>query len=557
MATSNRGRVPKSFYFSRLYSDPFHQDADRISQIDFRTFDPFVPESRQTVANCKKHRRQRHELSDKCKHVLAIVDAQERLLSTKPETAQLAGYSAQGAVMKRPEISIEFGDGIPESAKEYVKFWIKSSGMVTEPFSRQYDVHNIKDEHNHPEKPSIVIMVPFVEVQATDENKTKVINQQFFDNPKIFASKNKIGNLRIYSVNKRTGDEDAVGYADQLPIKIIGRDIIGKNLQKAIRNGREGKEPQEKVKVTLPPNFYIEGLEGKPLTQEQERYLKDLGTWYKGIETRETEAAILRDKAAKEGELDPREAKRLDVLEHELARRRDTYHNLERKITNSLNEAEKEEFEALKESNIQYRQNKLRINEEMKHKRIESEKKKKIFSDLLSPSKNIAPNRVPNGGVMNPIGNALRVVESPFHIAANVAGALSSYVDIKREREERKLKNDLEDAKRGKFEPREFKINRKDQPEQTGSLQEPSIESSEPTEDVTVEEEPEKDLTNKPVVQETADAEEAGKTQAPDTNIVPKVENQSEQKTNINKDSWQYLYTSDFNVIAKIKRRGL
>ena len=113
-------RIPKSYYFSRLYSDPFHQDEERLTQTKLMNFDPFAPENRQSVANCKKHRRQRHELSDKCKHVLAIVDAQERLLSVKTTNTGADNMNNENN-MGDTDISIEFGDGIPEIAKEYIK----------------------------------------------------------------------------------------------------------------------------------------------------------------------------------------------------------------------------------------------------------------------------------------------------------------------------------------------------------------------------------------------------------------------------------------------------
>jgi hypothetical protein len=393
MATNQR-RHPKSFHFSSQYKSPFHRNEDRLSQIDFRTFDPFVPESRQTVANCKKHRRQRHELSDKCKHVLGVVDAQEKLLSTRPETQQLAGYSAQGATMRKPEISIEFGDDVPEIAKEYVKFWIEQSGMVKEPFSRQYDVHNLKDEHNHLEKPSVVLMTPFVDVDVTDENRSMALIRAFFEHPKEFAMKNKVGNLRIYSTNKKTHEEDAAGYLNHLPIKIVGKEMITKNLQKVVTDPTEEDE--------------IEYLADE-IKSSQEHYNEI------EVEIKQVEDEINSAK-------DDKSRNELSGRKRRLDKEKNTWGNIyannskklwEIKGTPDINERKRKIAELkqkIKEENKTRAQN--------KRDREYSTKQSKILRDMLSPENNIAPNRLGEG--TNPIGYAMQAAETPFRATANI-----------------------------------------------------------------------------------------------------------------------------------------
>ena len=46
----------------------------------------------------------------------------------------------------------------------------------------------------------------------------------------------KVGNVRIYSRNKSTGEHDALGLKNYLPLKIVGNKFIGKDLKKADMN---------------------------------------------------------------------------------------------------------------------------------------------------------------------------------------------------------------------------------------------------------------------------------------------------------------------------------
>lgn len=418
-------RLPSKFYFRSQYSAPFHRNVDRLGAIDIRTFDPYDPKSRQTVANCKKHRRQRHDLSDKCKHVLAIVDAQERLLSTRPEALQSAGYSAQGAQMQAPEISIEFGDGVPEIAKEYVKFWIEQSGMVKEPFSRQYDVHDIKDEHNHSEKPSIVLMVPYEETDITDEKQMLNLIKIFFQHPKEFANKFKIGNIRIYSTNKKTHEEDAVGYLNHLPVKIIGQEIITKNLQKA----------------TVSKDKYIDYM--------NDQY-NDIITEYRtiigdGIRLKDK---MKEKKNAIENEKDPDKIKTMqDEYEKMSMRHSDRYEKIRNLGSRASSHYEK--INQIKGSPIIDAQKKKiadmqrtlkaeeSIEEKAKKDKEHTDKQKNIIGDMLSLENNIAENRMGEG--TNPIGYAMQVAETPVKAINNL---ISGAVNVVLAQKERKIEEE-------------------------------------------------------------------------------------------------------------------
>jgi len=526
-------RTPSSFYFTSQYKAPFHRNEDRISQIDFRTFDPFVPEARQTVANCKKHRRQRHELSDKCKHVLAIIDAQERLLSTRPETQQLAGYSAQGAPMKKPEISVEFGDGIPEIAKEYVKFWVEQSGMVNEPFSRQYDVHTIQDEHNHPEKPSIVLMVPFEDVDTIDENKMGVVIRTFFEQPKEFSMKHKVGNVRIYSINKKTHEEDALGYLNHLPVKVIGKEIITANLKKA-----------ERVKVNPEE-------EAKRREQDIEYEINQFK--YKWDRAMEYEEKIKELK--QNPNINPEEWKRLE----------DKVWGLKNEARSSQRSAERMLNELPESQELAQKKKQLR---DMKHIREDRDKTVKyketqsgILRDMLSPEKNIAPNRMGEG--TNPIGYAMQAAETPFRATANIVGALVNRRIARKEKEEqdefdrmaREIENlenqppgekvhvNLTEEEKRQEKPKPPRMSTeplvpKNEYLNTNQMLTTALGSEATTQPVKQSDE------NVNFGQEEMDIDVDNQKKLPET---PKFEEKTAQ----------YLNTSDLIIIAKLKRRGI
>jgi len=543
-------RLPSSFHFKSQYSAPTHRNEDRLSQVDFRTFDPFVPEARQTVANCKKHRRQRHELSDKCKHVLAIVDAQERLLSTRPEAQQSVGYSAQGAPMNKPEISIEFGDGIPEIAKEYVKFWIEQSGMVKEPHSRQYDVHTIEDQHNHSEKPSIVLMAPFIDTDMTDENKSKAFIRAFFEQPNEFAAKNKVGNLRIYSTNKKTYEEDAVGYLNYLPIKIIGKEVITKNLQKT--------------------NVEREGLRVNPTTNLEE--------W-----TNLTENRIRTSKRkmaeAEENLKNPPEGKTPEQMQDKFNAAKKEYLHLTDQYQEFASEPMKREISTKR------RQLRAKENAKEEHKKTKEyrDKQEKIFTDMLSVENNVAPNRMGEG--TNPLGYAVQAAETVPRTALNVINQLVSRSLAQKERKEeleyqekmKEIDSMENDLKNTKFTIPESPEQRETPKAPPGKATEESVgEEKEPIFNPTtinssnVEEKTEQGVGDLPITAASEIEQPAQQSiqkppivsekKAPKTPSEEQIKARSEdvhRRFSGKEASAKYLNTSDMIIIAKLKRRGV
>ncbi len=208
--------------FRHVPGSTFHRDEDRINTIDFRYFDPFTPENRQTVANCKKHSKQKHQLSDKCKHILAILNVQENMLTIDSDDNTM-GYSAQGNTPQASEISIDFGDGIPEVGKEYIKRWISNSGMIDNPFSMEYHVHSIDKDTHDINDPHVIMAIP-----NTDDIEPVKVDEtinNFYKNPKDFT--NNILKVKIYSRMKDTKEKNALGFQIKNPNEKTVAVIIG------------------------------------------------------------------------------------------------------------------------------------------------------------------------------------------------------------------------------------------------------------------------------------------------------------------------------------------
>lgn len=413
-----KSRVPKSYYFSRLYSQPFHRNVDRIAQVDFRTFDPFVPENRQTVANCKKHRRQRHELSDKCKHVLAIVDAQENLLTVKPQGTTVQQQSGTNAPQKT-DISIEFGDGIPETAKEYIKYWITNSGLVKKPYSRTYDVHGIKDEHNHSEIPSVVMMVPFEELPKIDESGMKKIFDEFNADPISYSRRNKVGNVRIYSTDKISGETDALGLKEFLPLKIMGSEIIGKDLKKA----------------------YISDESGNRKRVGYNEELAQLEINYKLLNS-------LKQKLLELPEDDIKYEDRKLSLEKKIVDESVKMKKMINSIKESLNRDQKEELLEVLDADEELLNEQLAAKDKQRENKDNRRKELEILTNLLSPENNIAPNRGKSG--TDPIGRAIQIVETATKIPTNIVGAINEGIQLKEKMKDDELKQQVKDLQRQK-----------------------------------------------------------------------------------------------------------
>jgi hypothetical protein len=437
-----------------LYSAPFHQNVDRIGQINLRTFDPFVPESRQTVANCKKHRSQRHNLSDKCKHVLAIVDSQEGLLAVKPMTVG-EGISSQGGVQQKTEISIKFGDGIPETAKEYIKNWIEQSGMVNKPYSRQYDVHNLKDDNAHEDKPYVVMMAPFEDLSKLQEKQLPQLFASFNENPRTFSKKYKVGNVRIYSVDKTTGEDDAMGFKNYLPLKIVGKEMIGKNLKKSnelIKATGAVQQPTSGVYIddVLRTPKDKTGMYPAEAAKETgyDLYVSDTEDAIEELKRRAKEMSDLKDgllKAPDEASKKTFEWKIQKLNEKTKGIHTRIYKNTEF-IREHFDKDKAEKILRPLEEKYEKQQFKIDMTERKRKTKENHTKQRKIISDLVNPNKNLAANRGKSG--MDPIGRALQVVETGAKSGINIINAVKEQGILNEKRDLDALENEAKDIKR-------------------------------------------------------------------------------------------------------------
>jgi len=456
-----KNRSPSSYYFKNLTSAPFHRNVDRIGQINLNTFDPFVPESRQTVANCKKHRSQRHNLSDKCKHVLAIVDSQEGLLAVKP-MAVGEGISSQGGVQQKTEISVKFGDGIPETAKEYIKNWIEQSGMVNKPYSRQYDIHNLRDENAHGDKPYVVMMAPFEELSKLQEKQLPQLFASFNENPREFSKKYKVGNVRIYSVDKVTGEDDAMGFKNYLPIKIVGKEIIGKNLKKSneiIKAAGAATMPQSPHKPT--PGVYADGelLTTKDKTEmspeesaKQEGYerkaehikrqLIQIKLNARKIEKLKNELADPNIDDIKRKEIN----NKLKNFEGQNIKAKDVIFSSKEFLREHMDKDKVEKLVGPLEDEYDRMTVDIAAAERKRTVKENHQRQRKIISDLVNPKNNLAENRGKSG--TDPIGRALQVVETGAKSGANVINYFKERSNLKEKQALDELEYNAKEKKR-------------------------------------------------------------------------------------------------------------
>lgn len=482
-------RNPKSYYFSRLYSEPFHRDEKRLSQINLLNFDPFAPENRQSVANCKKHRRQGHELSDKCKHVLAIIDAQEKLLSVKPPDTGAGNKMNNNGNLKDTDISIKFGDGIPEIAKEYIKNWISKSGLIQLPYSRIYDVHEIRDDQNRDDLPSIVMLVPMIDDVSLLEDET-ILNklfEEFKKDPIEFSKKFKVGNVRIYSRNKSTGEHDALGLKNYLPLKIIGNKFIGKDLKKAVIENIDVDFLGEKLE-NVSPDILTDineiktrikeySLKEKKLHKKREEFESILREYPKKIEELELK---IRDKKSKNIDFSEEKSnidklndqindakENLEKLEIEAVKNQKYKNTIDQKINSLGSKLSKENNKKIIN---EYKEKMSKLDEEIEEikEEIKYRENQKIKAKILNTafSDVIAPQKVKTGPInpdINPIGIAMQIAET---VSVNIPKKIltlrsqlgeektkekteEKIEEIKRQKEQ--YKKDIEERKKDKF----------------------------------------------------------------------------------------------------------
>lgn len=471
-----------SAYFRRLYSQPFHQDKERLKETNLIDFDPFSSENRQSVANCKKHRRQRHELSDKCRYVLGIVDSWERLLSL-----QAPIQTQEGVTMPHIEISITFGDGIPEMAKEYVKYWLTNSDIVKDPYGRIYDIRSIDDE-THGKKDYVLMLVPFENTPTVNIEDVESLFDTFMHRPETVANDIKVGNVKVFSKLKETRESDALGFKDVLPVKIIGDEVVGQDMKK-YNDINKALTERQKVKVKRLFRWAGEEIDLDSLTDEQLNALEGLYHERKKIILEMEEEARLAEEYERANqlarELDAARAsgdvekydelvrsnkirsdedfyRNLGTLKRNRASVQQNIFNLNNKFNSNLKKVggifSKEEQKSIL-TPMQQELNAL--NAERKQKQREkkekgfNEKENKIVGDAFKNA--IAPDRMGSKTHLNPFSVALRAAETAPRALFAVADAKEKKKELDEERADSKKEQHMEyikeEMKRLKDEP--------------------------------------------------------------------------------------------------------
>jgi len=164
-------------------------------------FDPFDPRNRQIVANCKKHRTQRHNLSDKCKKVLSMVDAAERERAGKGKKQTRGAGSGMpytdlnvvwtGGRKKCPHEKI-YGEELTDSEKYYTDVFIKGrmEKEGKDPYGAQYEARPANC-YGFRQKNTMYGHAPIFDTTKMREQQVKQLLNEFFRDPKAFEAKYK------------------------------------------------------------------------------------------------------------------------------------------------------------------------------------------------------------------------------------------------------------------------------------------------------------------------------------------------------------------------------
>jgi hypothetical protein len=162
-------------------------------------FDPEAPENRQIVANCKKHRTQRHNLSDKCKKVLSMVEAGGRDRSGKKKKQG----SGAGRGMPYTDLNVTWGDGrkkcphaaeygtqLTESEKYYTDVFIKGTmeKKNEDPYSNAY-LARPANCYGFRQKNTMYTHAPIFDTTQMREQQIKQLLTEYFRDPKAFEAK--------------------------------------------------------------------------------------------------------------------------------------------------------------------------------------------------------------------------------------------------------------------------------------------------------------------------------------------------------------------------------
>lgn len=199
-------------------------------------FDPWAKDNRQIVANCKKHRTQGHTLSEKCKKILAMVDAQERARGGKAKEEEGKGVGsgapytdlnvAWGSGRDDCSHKEQFGSDLTESEKYYSDIDIKAHAGKTgdDPFKQKHKVRPANC-YGHRCKGCRYVTAPIFDTAKMKEQKTKQLLNDFFKDPKAF--------MRMHS---------EFAY-ETIVIKSILAEVLGEDEEGMDWSGAEAPQP--------------------------------------------------------------------------------------------------------------------------------------------------------------------------------------------------------------------------------------------------------------------------------------------------------------------------
>lgn len=211
-------------------------------------FDPWAKENRQIVADCKRARTMGHQLGDKCRKILAMVDAQERARGKggKKGSGPGAGSGAPYTDLnvqweegrkgggKCAEARRMLGSGLAESEKYYSDVYIKGVAGKSEligddPKQNSYGIR-AANCFGRRQKGTIYTQAPVFNAQAAEfrgeagQAKMKQMLAEFFRNPEQFKATHnnfiyetiaiKVKSMMLEAEGEGTEDEEGFDMAN-------------------------------------------------------------------------------------------------------------------------------------------------------------------------------------------------------------------------------------------------------------------------------------------------------------------------------------------------------
>ncbi len=162
-------------------------------------FDPEAPENRQIVANCKKHKTQKHNLSDKCKKVLSMVEAGGRdRAGKKKQQTRGSGRGMPytdlemvwGSGREKCPHKEKYGDKLTESEKYYADIFTKGrmEKKGQDPYANMYEARPANC-YGFRQKNTMYGHAPIFDTTQMREQQIKQLLTEYFRDPKAFEAK--------------------------------------------------------------------------------------------------------------------------------------------------------------------------------------------------------------------------------------------------------------------------------------------------------------------------------------------------------------------------------